>query len=622
MSLREPSWRIPCETSVDYVKACCSILNTARPCPFYQRGNCVFAAKCNFLHVALDKATPPDISISSRISQERANVSPAKSPPVVRVDSPASIHSPPMQRLISALTDVIGHVDDNEEDSNSASEESKQLEPASSTWSEGLPTMVHGADSKFFARVTDTMAEMMRLTDGADDDDNDSDIQETRVEAALDPPVDDDTSLPFPPTSSNSPDTPSIHTTQSSPNVQVVEMPQLPDNHADMLSPVDLSSQPLHSFSLDETTETNFKDTSSIDSGFVDSFQPPRSPNIASTFGVIHSPFGSPSARVLSPRLGPFIIRSPGSPFTALPVEQQQSLEDDLDSPSDRVSSSFSRELVNESQIPDGRGQQSPDDGHTSLDSMYVLDDALCEAPADVNVDTTSRERDELSEAVESPGHPSSTRLSPKSIASPGNPISLHPVCLEDSTSLPSIINAETSSPRCSSPNSSSNTPLDDNDNLEDTKGTPSHSRSEDDSGAPLGYLRPGSASQDGDSFHSLYDAYGSEPGVSPQRAPSSLEGSPRSFRPESERPFTSPPPPGSRTDYRYEGSTPSSSPIPSLSASKGPASPASIASSSRQSLHRTEDELPKKVPFGFRASRSLVSLSQPLSVADFSDVL
>ncbi|EFI28317.1 hypothetical protein CC1G_13846 [Coprinopsis cinerea okayama7 len=311
-----------------------------------------------------------------------------------------------MARLLSALTPVIG--EDETEDSNEQYTDSVTLvdPPESATWSSGLPTLVHGADSKFFARVTETMAEMLRETEGSDDDDDDNEDY-TTVPHTDDPydfadsffsssrsnstahstPSDSGSPSRLPPFSSYSPtsspfndtlrlpsslhdthDTPSIHTTASSPDpVQIMEIPAIPDNHNDLLSPVDLSNLQLHNFSsLDDTAES-WRDSNSTDSGFVDTtkpsltnvMSPPKSP-VTSTFGLLHSPFGSPSARVLSPRLGAFIGRSPSASAQELPTTEKElvPLEDDLeslDSPTHHNAGLASaRQLVADSPTPQG----------------------------------------------------------------------------------------------------------------------------------------------------------------------------------------------------------------------------------------------------------------------------
>ncbi|TEB18127.1 hypothetical protein FA13DRAFT_1804109 [Coprinellus micaceus] len=155
MSLREPAWRAP-----------------SRPCPFYQRGNCIFAAKCNFLHTIPQRRYSVEQSVKS-LHKVKESLDYDAPPPILRVDSPASIRSPPhepqMQRLLSALTDVIG-----DEEGDELEDEETLTEPDEpDSWSAGLPTLVHGADATFFARVNDTMAELMQLTDAEGDDDDD-----------------------------------------------------------------------------------------------------------------------------------------------------------------------------------------------------------------------------------------------------------------------------------------------------------------------------------------------------------------------------------------------------------------------------------------------------------------
>lgn len=222
-----------------------------------------------------------------------------------------------MARLLSALTEVIGH---EPEDEDQESDTSTEPEETTAAWSAGLPTLVHGGDATFFARMTDTMSEMMRLTDG---EDSDSTFDNSSFEAL----ASNEATLIVPANNLN--DTPTPDTTRSpSPDAQFIELPAIPDNHNDLLSPVDTH---LVNFLVED-------DTNSVDSGFEDSYKSPANalspPPPGSTFGILRSPFGSPAARVLSPHLGPLFGRSPST--STQQVEPQ--LEDDLDSPSDRPS--------------------------------------------------------------------------------------------------------------------------------------------------------------------------------------------------------------------------------------------------------------------------------------------
>ncbi|RXW14370.1 hypothetical protein EST38_g11489, partial [Candolleomyces aberdarensis] len=126
---------------------------------------------------------------------------------------------------------------------------------------------------------------------------------------------------------------------------------------------------------------------------------------------------------------------------------------------------------------------------------------------------------------------------------------------------------------------------------VEDAFDSPITPDNEDDSTAYLAYLQREPELQDGDTLNSLYDSY-TDMAPSPKSAtfsesPMSSASGPLLLR---ERVFT-PPPPSSRLGHLYTNSN-ASSPITSLeSVAKGMGSPASIASSSRQSLQVAEED-------------------------------
>ena len=215
-------------------------------------------------------------------------------PPVVVVDSPQPIRSPTlsprMSDLLHALRDVIG--DEPEEGDMSlvndsyVSEESNPTEVSSVHFCDG-ETSVGDSGDPAIAAVNMTTADEPTFC-----------------------------SPPAVPSGNNSSDTEHSHSPVS-PTEPTTEL-------SDLLSPVDLTQLNLTAFTyLDHTPSS--KDGDSIDSGYADTWttprpfvkSPPSSP-VNSTF-VLSSPFGVPTPRSLSPKLGTFISQPPASPFGTLP---------------------------------------------------------------------------------------------------------------------------------------------------------------------------------------------------------------------------------------------------------------------------------------------------------------
>ncbi|KAL1749470.1 hypothetical protein FB107DRAFT_280721 [Schizophyllum commune] len=114
----------------------------------------------------------------------------------------------------------------------------------------------------------------------------------------------------------------------------------------DILSPVELSH--LRLSGLDQLSHA--KGNNSFDSGYAEQWQsprpfalsPPRSPSVVSTFGLLSSPFGSPSERVFGSPLTQRFSNIPPSPLLAASFAHDSdaqnnadvtNLEEDLDSP-------------------------------------------------------------------------------------------------------------------------------------------------------------------------------------------------------------------------------------------------------------------------------------------------
>ncbi|KAH6902297.1 hypothetical protein BKA70DRAFT_1306364 [Coprinopsis sp. MPI-PUGE-AT-0042] len=447
-----------------------------RPCPFYQRGACIFAANCNFLHTGpagrrKDSGYDSDSSTRSLKSPEPMGHPPTPlKKPVLVVDSPRSVSTPlrepHMARLLSALSPVIGDEDDGEEEEADEPylDSATLVEPDSAAWSAGLPTLTHGEDSAFFARVTETMAEMMEATESDDDDEDDP--ENTMLENHDDndpydfsdaffsksqndsgsrsrsssgsshhaspsilrsrnyaPPSPSDDTLRLPANNNHIPEpteTPSIHTTHSSPEPeQILEMPAIPDNHDDLLSPVDLSHLQLHNFSglspdlwqsSNPFGDTNYNNNNAESSNnttmpafasFMPHPSPPKSPGLmmstTSAVGILRSPFGSPlRPSLLSPRIGAFFRPSPSSSPQANVSQPVHSLEDDLDSPSQHqwnaiASPSQLPYAASESgEVEEGRGSPSPSSSSSESES-----DSGSESPEEEDEESISDEEHE-----------------------------------------------------------------------------------------------------------------------------------------------------------------------------------------------------------------------------------
>jgi hypothetical protein len=97
-----------------------SRFSTARPCPFYSQGRCVFAESCGFLHdikikspaASREPTTSSSLDAESCPNSASSMCSIMKPPPPPSVPSPTSspspTHSPRMTSLLSALQGTIG----------------------------------------------------------------------------------------------------------------------------------------------------------------------------------------------------------------------------------------------------------------------------------------------------------------------------------------------------------------------------------------------------------------------------------------------------------------------------------------------------------------------------------
>ncbi|KAL1691334.1 hypothetical protein GGG16DRAFT_91446 [Schizophyllum commune] len=256
-----------------------------RPCPFYQQGKCLFAESCNFLHnVQIKVPGGPTVIHASPPSEVDVRRTPEG--PAVIVDSPHSYRSPPrsprMNNLLDALKGVIGEDEDVDD-----SDESEEERPAPAE--DVRPTPPDSA-----------VPDAPQPTNDAQHHDPTTPAQDREQS----PEYEEDSS----------------HSTNSAPT-------------PDILSPL-----------------SHAKGNNSFDSGYAEQWQsprpfalsPPRSPSVVSTFGLLSSPFGSPSERVFGSPLTQRFSNIPPSPLLAASFAHDSdaqnnadvtNLEEDLDSP-------------------------------------------------------------------------------------------------------------------------------------------------------------------------------------------------------------------------------------------------------------------------------------------------
>lgn len=277
----------------------------------------------------------------SSVSEQEDESRTPQNPPKVIIQSPSSLRSPNRSprttNLLLALRDVIGDIDDS----------------GVGSWSESLPTLVNevGFEQPDAAGSNDGDGQ---LTEG------DPTTSEANWTAVSDYSDDDTLSLPIRPKSEEDTLTQSnafsvngqVSPAQSVALVSENRSSIVTERSSGLLSPIELSTLNLGPFrrslagslSIDMSAShtQHWKPPTLLQSS------PPRSPSIASTFGLLSSPFGSHTARILSPRLSVFMPASPLSPSgMAAPVlpEEIEPLDLGLDSPQDHSKSLASTSL-------------------------------------------------------------------------------------------------------------------------------------------------------------------------------------------------------------------------------------------------------------------------------------
>ncbi|KAH9484421.1 hypothetical protein JR316_0003903 [Psilocybe cubensis] len=594
----------------------------------------MFAESCNFIHNAsatinAEVLHSKDSSITPHIAAGPST--PHKSPEVI-IESPRSIRSPPRSprttSLLLALRDVIGDPDE-EEDELRTVVGNQAISAQGDNWSEALPTLVN-IESGFgeFSQPENSNANHSDLDEPEDDDceghwtaisDYDDEDGDEANSASGENIFEDETVHNEPPdVITPGDDEPTVqlsavgHTeagtirplssaSSGSHRQSVASDISANLTASSLLSPIELADIKLKPIFPIERGHSS-RGSNSFDSGYGENWKPPiplqasppRSPSVSSTFDLNLSPFGTRTSRLLSPRLGAFIARSPVSPAKTIlsPAVQEEVEELDLslDSPStyqqqndaNFVTRSFSSEEI-----------EGQDNTHSSAELMEILEGG----------ETQDEQEDETS--PDSYGH--------TSIWDPeGGPTAVY----------------------MGDPSVSQQSSEDD---------------AEDDT-AFLAYLNSPQLAQqpnENDTLGSFYDIYsGIAPDIAnpspshsyvadagrttPQPEPASRSNSSTPASSLRERVFTPPAPMRKRSGTITAADSPNSlsSPITSLdSISRGRASPFSVSEhnsvargTGSQSPFGQEVEVSKKVPFGFKNSFSLGRASRSSLMTSRSD--
>jgi hypothetical protein len=630
---------------------CCS---AARPCPFYQQGSCFFADSCNFLHTvsatiisdALPSSQPTD-----------APLTPTNLPHVV-VDSPSPVpsespcRSPGTTSVLLALR-LIDHDDPdvagNKSNATSEPDEASQdtLNGGIAAWSEALPTLVNEG----FSLVDGILQEEYYTDDDTDDyagnwtaisDYNDLSPQSSPQNidqegvGILMPLIDYD----------HSEEEDTGHVSVSShpendtqPSSEVTpSRPIDPSPHASigLLSPIELTTLNLGPLRLDDNVVT--EDRNSFDSDYADTWQPPnsllpsppRSPSISSTFDLLSSPFGSLSSRIASPYLGAFLARSPVSPARTISamLDEVPPLDLGLGSPEENIppplrgdvddkpyaSPHLSSNNEDEADISDLRVEdlkdELSDDGHLDHDSY---DTSIWDPEGGPTAVFLGPDENYVREQV-------TTAIRRQSKSGP-----LHFLHSQDTnfvgdealaqSSLDSLDDegASKSQPPCE--------PVE-----EECDGSQDLSL-DSDTTTFLAYLKSPPLPTEGDTLTSLYDIYSDiaptkdvisdsirNAGLSPPRPPAQTLSNTSSPASSLRGRVFSPPPSGEKRPGTLTADSLSSPTTSNNPSSVGRSSPFSVPDVRRYPIGRTgsqssQDEVFKKVPFGFRQTFTLVSL-------------
>ncbi|KAF8624122.1 hypothetical protein AX15_006031 [Amanita polypyramis BW_CC] len=299
----------------------------ARPCPFYQHGRCLFADSCNFLHTVSVRPSPGVTIIDPPRKLEQVISHSYPTPPIVTIDSPRSLRSPPrsprLSGLLHALRDVIGDDPEEEEACDAFEDAPPNLdlpkEEHETLTAEERGNFVSSGPSNEEEGLTDEVNHSTVVSD-------DSPIQPAVASScnhdssqANEDPAADETGIegneptvraPIP--SRDSIDTPlepqpDSTATQASHRKSISMSLGLPNRSSLNRPPhLRLGSPIPHEIDL------SMKDSAFvIDSGYAESWHPPSPPTLTpprtpirsstfSTLDLLSSPFGSPSVRMRS----------------------------------------------------------------------------------------------------------------------------------------------------------------------------------------------------------------------------------------------------------------------------------------------------------------------------------
>ena len=254
---------------------------TARPCPFYSQGRCVFADCCGFLHdVKIKSPATRDLTNSTLDAESCRNstssmTSIVKPPVTISVHSPASspssARSPSMNSLLSALRGIIGPPSPERTEFPAAAGDNASLDASDSS-----PHPDNTVQSAGRVLVDDVPVQAVR-------------------EAVATPPC---------------------FASESA----LTEDPQSDANTPPgLLSPVQIGSVPPVPFPHEALgLSATLSRVDSVDSGYAEtwvgptpfSLSPPQLNQPNSTLDLLSSPFGSPLSRVLPRRFSPSPTRN------------------------------------------------------------------------------------------------------------------------------------------------------------------------------------------------------------------------------------------------------------------------------------------------------------------------
>jgi hypothetical protein len=556
--------------------------------------------------------------------------------PRVVVDSPSPIPSSFSPRRSPGTTSVLlalRLIDDpdvtgNESDTTSQSDEASQdtLTGEITAWSESLPTLVNEG----FSIVDGIFPEASYYTDDDTDDyagnwtaiSDYNDLSPNLSSQNIDQGVENLTSLVddnleeedtvHPPVSSH----PESHTQPASAEVTQNENgPVDPSPHASvgLLSPIELSTLNLGPFRLDdnviENTNSSYADTWKPPNPLLPS--PPHSPSVSSTFDLLSSPFGIFSSRVVSPYLGAFLGRSsvsPGRTISPAMLDEIPPLDLGLGSPQENTPTPLLEDVENNSYAS---SHSSPHD----LDLADALHSQVEDLQNELLEDFVGPDANHIREQV-------TAAIRRQSRSSPLRFLQSHDTNFvgDDAPDHSSVDSVNSTDDEGNS--TSQLSPEEENDD--------SQISLDPDTTAFLAYLRSPPRPTENDTLTSLYDIYSDiaplkdvisdsirNAGLSPPKLPAptlSNNSSPASSL--RGRVFTPPPLGRKRSGTVTADSPPSlSSPITSInSPSVGRSSPFSVPNDRRHPTGSTgsqssQDEVSKKVPFGFSQSFTMVSL-------------